>query len=659
MKKVICFFVICLIICDFVNSGFASDDSGTFRGKWWNYYDRGVIASDSSDFDNAIKDLKKSLSLRSRDQRMARTYGMHFIDYFPHRELGIIYLNQGRVDEAVKELEESIRSEESAKAVHYLNKARKSLLEKQGNIAPPSIAIEAPIPAALTKGLTVLVKGKVSGKGLVSQVSVNTIPYRFEMAKEHIDFEKELTVEDGENLIRITAVDLLGNKTEKTVTVIVDREGPAVNISDVRNEEKDGMKYIRITGEVTDSTGIERVIVKAGDSIQEPESRIQNKTHSFDISLERKSAQKVNILCYDTLGNETSAEFDTEKEMTAFKGTQRYVLLAFNGGKFFSFDKEQPVLDLKDAGDPPEVFVDKYFIDGQAYDNNKVSKILVNGKEISAGRGKKVYFSKMIKLNEGKNRIVVDVYDSSGNKASAAFTVKRAVPSVMQTASRMSLSVLPIDGRQAGPDITRLAYDRLIDAFVEQKRFSVIERAKLEQILMEHKLAKEKLTDPEHSIKVGKLMSADSILSTSIREDKKSIEIISRIINTETSEIMEVKDVFAEDKSLLSVKELIEGLASKIARSFPVVEGMIIKNDKKEAYSDIGISAKIKKDTGVIIYRKGKEIKHPVTGKSLGYDTVKLGEGHIEEIHEGFSKVRLSNKFKGHEINVKDLVITK
>ena len=237
------------------------DDSGTFRGKWWNYYDRGVIASDSSDLDNAIKDLKKSLSLRSKDQRMARTYGMHFIDYFPHRELGIIYLRQGKVDEAVKEFEESIRNEESAKAVHYLNKARKNLLEKQGNIVPPSIAIESPIPAVSIKGLTVIVKGKVSGKGLVSQVSVNTMPYRFEMAKESIDFEKELAVEDGENIIRITAGDLLGNKSEKTLTVIVDREGPSVNISDVRNEDKNGKKYVRITGEVSDSTGIGRVLV--------------------------------------------------------------------------------------------------------------------------------------------------------------------------------------------------------------------------------------------------------------------------------------------------------------------------------------------------------------------------------------------------------------
>ena len=46
-------------------------------------------------FDQAAGDLNAALEQRGRDQRMARTYGMHFVDYFPHRELGIIYFEPG------------------------------------------------------------------------------------------------------------------------------------------------------------------------------------------------------------------------------------------------------------------------------------------------------------------------------------------------------------------------------------------------------------------------------------------------------------------------------------------------------------------------------------------------------------------------------------
>jgi hypothetical protein len=45
----------------------------------------------------------------------------------------------------------------------------------------------------------------------------------------------------------------------------------------------------------------------------------------------------------------------------------------------------------------------------------------------------------------------------------------------------------------------------------------------------------------------------------------------------------------------------------------------------------------------LIVYRKGDEIRHPVTGKSFGWATETLGEGNIGEIHVDFSKARLSD----------------
>jgi len=39
----------------------------------------------------AISDFQAAIRQREKDQRRARTCGMHFIDYFPHQELGIVY----------------------------------------------------------------------------------------------------------------------------------------------------------------------------------------------------------------------------------------------------------------------------------------------------------------------------------------------------------------------------------------------------------------------------------------------------------------------------------------------------------------------------------------------------------------------------------------
>lgn len=239
-----------------------------------------------------------------------------------------------------------------------------------------------------------------------------------------------------------------------------------------------------------------------------------------------------------------------------------------------------------------------------------------------------------------------------------AITMSR--PSAFQTASRMKLSLLPFQSSAKGSEAgSQTAEDYLTAFIVEQKRFSLIDRQHLKQVLSEQKLAAEKLTDPENTIRVGKLLAADALLATSVNASKKSIEVITKIISTETSEVLEVKDAFSEDTGAVSVRELMEGLASKLAAAFPVVQGNIIKKEKDYLFTDIGLSNKLRKNTRALVFRKGSQIVHPVTGKSLGWDTIKLGEAYFEDVQEDFSKIKLSDKAKGQEIRANDLVITK
>ncbi len=52
--------------------------------------------ADDRQWTQALADFSAAIDQRDGDQRMARTYGMHFIDYFPSRELGILYFENGR-----------------------------------------------------------------------------------------------------------------------------------------------------------------------------------------------------------------------------------------------------------------------------------------------------------------------------------------------------------------------------------------------------------------------------------------------------------------------------------------------------------------------------------------------------------------------------------
>ncbi len=659
MKEISCIlkqtFSIVLIFCFLVLPVMAADDSGTFRGKWWSYYDRALESADQGKWQEAVTDLLKALSLRDKDQRMARTYGMHFVDYFPHRELGVAYLSLGDIDRASAELEESIKSEGSAKAYFYLNRARKAIMirQKQAGLKPPAIALDAPAEGSATKDETSVIKGIVSGDGLVTKLTVNGHAVDIQLAAKQMTFEQGVSLADGENHIVVRAEDLLGNTSEKTLLVIVDREGPSIGLTGVTAEIRDGKKIARIIGEVEDSTGIRRIIINGQDVKAE-----NTKKQSFDISQPVNSKGMVSIQTVDMLGNETNADINVDREVAVFHRKEPWVQLAFNGPGIFLSDREPPEIKLKDPTDVPLVFLNSYYIDGEVWDNKGVEKILINGKEISVKKGRKVFFSKMLTLSEGKNRILVEAIDVSGNKSAAEFSVTKHVPSVMQNGARMSISLLPFETKKS-TDLMTLAYDYLIGSFSDQKRFNMIERSKLEQVMVEQKLTKAKLTDPENSIRVGRLMSAEAIVATTVREDQKSIEIVSRVINTETSQVMEVRDVFTEDKSATSVRELMAGLAAKIAVAFPLVEGIVINKDKGYIYTDLGSKVKIHKDAGVIVYRRGKELRHPVTGKSLGFDTIKLAQGRFEEIQEDFSKARILDKPSPQEIVVKDLIVTK
>ncbi|MGA1790824.1 MAG: hypothetical protein ACMUIM_05020 [bacterium] len=60
--------------------------------QWMKYYQRGYSSSQEHYLDFAVRDLKDAITLRPLDQRWMGPHGLQIEDeYFPHRELGIVY----------------------------------------------------------------------------------------------------------------------------------------------------------------------------------------------------------------------------------------------------------------------------------------------------------------------------------------------------------------------------------------------------------------------------------------------------------------------------------------------------------------------------------------------------------------------------------------
>ena len=134
--------------------------SGNFTGRWWNYYERGRSFSDGKFYTEAIADFQKGIEGREKDQWRARTYGMHFMDYFPHRELGVVYFQRKQYDLAISELENSVLSAPSAKGHYFLNKARGAKIRQEGrDMSAPELHIEGSSTKKLTNSFTHFIKG--------------------------------------------------------------------------------------------------------------------------------------------------------------------------------------------------------------------------------------------------------------------------------------------------------------------------------------------------------------------------------------------------------------------------------------------------------------------------------------------------------------------
>lgn len=102
------------------------------QNKFYNYYNTGLEYIEKQDWQRAITEFKSAVSLEFEDVQRKRTYGTRFIEYYPHREMGIAHYMLGEIDPAKKELELSLAYRSTGRAEEYFKKI-------SGGVLPPKI----------------------------------------------------------------------------------------------------------------------------------------------------------------------------------------------------------------------------------------------------------------------------------------------------------------------------------------------------------------------------------------------------------------------------------------------------------------------------------------------------------------------------------------
>jgi TolB-like protein len=111
------------------------------QNKFYNYYSSGLEFMEKKDWVRAISEFKSAASLEFEDTKRKRTYGVHFIEYLPHREMGVAYFNLGESSNSKGELELSKAYVITDRTEEYLRRISPAIVGTLA-IAKPAVAEE-------------------------------------------------------------------------------------------------------------------------------------------------------------------------------------------------------------------------------------------------------------------------------------------------------------------------------------------------------------------------------------------------------------------------------------------------------------------------------------------------------------------------------------
>ncbi|OQX96339.1 hypothetical protein B6I21_01210 [candidate division KSB1 bacterium 4572_119] len=115
MRKIVVFLMVVLFLLSSFSLVFAG-------GKWYNHYNDGLKLMKAEKWASAIEKFNRAIIVKKRDTRKIKTYGMHFISYYPHREKGICYYKLGQFKRAKNELALSLKQQYSSRAQEFYGK---------------------------------------------------------------------------------------------------------------------------------------------------------------------------------------------------------------------------------------------------------------------------------------------------------------------------------------------------------------------------------------------------------------------------------------------------------------------------------------------------------------------------------------------------------
>jgi tetratricopeptide (TPR) repeat protein len=569
-----------------------------FRGRWWSYYDRGSFYLAAGQHEAAVADLEKALQGRSTDSWRARTYGLHFVEYFPNRELGIVYSEMGRLEEARAQLEKSLESVDTVRGRHYLDLVKETQIAegKIQDTVEPTLEISVP-PAALLASRTLDFEVKAQDDNGVKEVQVNGEDLYQRGSEVALVQEKKLVLEEGPQEIEVVATDLAGKETVEKVAVVVDLTAPTIGVFTPIEPTVTEDGTVTLEGASVDKNGVSTVNVDKRILAESPgaprldfntELPLGDGENTFIVASKDNAGNECRSAIKVFRGDPESVEAKLwlleqkhpERLQYALNGTIPLDMLlavpapAGNEIRIKSPDTSRPYRNDNTLR-----------ISGEVVSPNGIASLTINGHAFDTLTGApKESFNKRIalaqdSLSDGKGvvKVAIEAKDSAGAVLNKELEVEIAPVLLASKETKMPVAVLAFDGGTVVVEAARQLRSETEGFLAEQKRFRVLERIALQDVLTEQQLSAA-LSDPNEALSLGKLTPAHRFLVGEVfARGDKGIEVLAKVVNTETGEVEDRLDGFVDDASAPdALKKLGEALATELRMRYPRRSGEIL-----------------------------------------------------------------------------------
>lgn len=580
-----------------------------FRGKYYNFYDRAMHYMAHDDWTQAENDLKKALEMRESDQEWARTYGVHFIDYFPNREMGVVLFNKGEYQKAKELLEKSNKAVETAKAKYYLEMVEEKLiLASKTDEAAPSLTIEFPIhhsdiyiPAFETE-----ISGQAKDDLRVVAFYANDQRIVIEPGQEAAYQSTLRGLKKGDNPFQGKAVDLTGKEALVEHNIVVDLDGPVISISEIVPGEG-GAQIVK--GQVSDNNLLSSLHVQG-----KPIDVYKKKDFSFEVPVTLAAGQDLEIIAKDLAGN--PARVVRKLEAGALPA------------QIPAEDKEGP--EFLDPKEELAFFTSLAGIRISVRDPGGVAELFVNGEARPIKPGKVVSTQQLIPVNEGQNKVTLKVKDAKGNETVKEINVTRYVPAISKVESHLSIAVAPPVYEGDGGKVALVP--KFESLLAEEQRFNVKPGLWGDNPPIEYEKAGQlKLED---IAKLAKDAKVDAIMIGKIEHRGNAVNATFRLVDAKTATLVRTLDAYQDDDSSASLEYMSRLLSHDLQNTYPLVDGKVLKVSGDKIMLKFTEPKGIRKTARAIVYTEGEAIVDPDTGESLGAMTEEVAELQVTQISD-------------------------